>query len=222
MVVGTLSSATFWIPGPPQGQLRPLITTKIRYRCRDAFTGEMRMETKTLEHPIVRPHPDTEKEAKRVRKIARDAMAKLGIAPIDGPVFLGLTAVFLAPASWSKKKRDGNVWQTEKPDATNIVKLVEDAGNRQQRRGAWKHALEEELAGVLWRDDSQVSCLAARKVFGAQEGSLITVAELDPASLELRPADCQGVSWPIVPAVKALLHGNEQQMRLDCAEEAVR
>lgn len=210
-----LHSATFWIPGTPQGQGRPQITTRIRYWCRDAFTGEKRLESKILEHPIVRPNPKTAVEAKRVRKIARDAMARLGVSRIEGPAFLGVTAVFVAPPSWSRTKREASIWHTDKPDATNILKLVEDAGNRQQRRGEWARALEEELAGVLWDDDQQASVVCARKIYGRQEGQLVTVAELDPRSLELRPADCQGVSWPVTDQVRSVLVGGEEQMGLE-------
>ena len=213
--MGTFATLTFWIPGTPKGQGRPQITTKVRFKEKDAFTGEERWGLRHLEHPIVRPDPDSSTEAKRIRKLARKIMAKAGLEPLCGPVFLGCTSVFRVPESWSKSKKQTTVWHTDTPDLTNVVKLIEDAGNTQQRRGAFLHALECELAGVLWIDDKQVSCQCARKVYGAQEGTLVTIADLDPASLELRPADCQGVSWPVVPEVRAMI-GVEEQLRLDC------
>lgn len=222
---GNFRSVTFWIPGTPRGQGRPEVTANVRYKVKDPLTGETKKdpftgedlwETRSLRYPIVRADPQTRAEAKRIRKIARSVMRELGLGPIEGPVFLALTAVFTMPPSWTAKKKATTVWHTDKPDSTNIVKLVEDAGNQQQARGEWAKATEEELRGVLWIDDSGNSCVCVRKVYGSQEGSLVTVAELDPSSLELRPFDCQGVSWPIVPEVKRVLRGSESQLRLDC------
>lgn len=213
--MGTFQTLTFWIPGTPKGQGRPKITTRVRFKEKDAFTGEERWGLRHLEYPIVRSDPDSAKEAKRIRRLARDVMAKARLSPLTGPVFMACTSVFRVPESWSKTKKSTTVWHTDKPDATNVVKLIEDAGNTQQRRGEFFKAIECELLGVLWIDDAQVSCQCARKVYGAQEGTLVTIADLDPASLELRPADCQGVSWPVVPQVRAMI-GIEEQLRLDC------
>lgn len=218
------SSATFWIPGTPKGQGRPDVTVKVRYKLRDPVTGGFATDPVTGEHvwqwrhldyPIVQSDPESHKEAMRIRKIARKVMARLGLEPLPGPIFLGMTSVFVAPASWSKVRVASTVWHTDKPDASNVVKLVEDAANTQQRRGRWKTATEEELRGVLWVDDAQVACQSARKVYGAKEGSLVTVAQLDPCSMSLRPEDCQGVSWPVTAAVAEVI-GAQEQMRLDC------
>jgi len=63
-----------------------------------------------------------------------------------------ITAFFQIPKSISKKKRDlmadGRLFPTKKPDCDNIAKAVLDA-----------------LNGVAYYDDSQIVCLAVRKMY---------------------------------------------------------
>ena len=65
-------------------------------------------------------------------------------APLDGPLALGVRAVFAVPSSWSKKKQAqayaGEIRPTSKPDLSNVIKHVEDV-----------------MTGLqFWRDDCQV------------------------------------------------------------------
>src|SRR5690625_2747474 len=82
------------------------------------------------------------------RQFAKLAMA--GKAPLEGPLAVRFKLYMPIPASLSKKKQVELVGQphTKKPDASNIVKAIEDA-----------------LNGVAWHDDSQIALLWAHKVY---------------------------------------------------------
>jgi Holliday junction resolvase RusA-like endonuclease len=73
--------------------------------------------------------------------------------PLQGPVRVTVEAVFEPAASWSKNKRHGALAgflrPISRPDADNIAKAVTDACNT-----------------ILYRDDSQIVELIARKRFG--------------------------------------------------------
>ena len=86
--------------------------------------------------------------------------------PIDGPVRLVIAATFAMPKSWSKKKRAAMAGRphTQKPDLSNIVKAVEDAGNR-----------------ILFLDDAQIAMGAQSKVWGEVDQTVVTVEALDAA-----------------------------------------
>lgn len=75
---------------------------------------------------------------------------------LEGPLRLEIEFTFVRPKSARKRQ-----WHTVKPDASNIVKGVEDA-----------------LNGVAWRDDSQVIELVVRKSYGETAGTTITVTEV--------------------------------------------
>jgi len=79
------------------------------------------------------------------------ATAMGGCPPLQGPIELSVMAVYEWPKSWNSKKRarPGADWKTSKPDATNIVKIVEDALNT-----------------VAWRDDALVTSLHVWKRYG--------------------------------------------------------
>jgi Holliday junction resolvase RusA-like endonuclease len=80
-----------------------------------------------------------------------------------GPVKLLATFVFARPKSVSAKKREH---MTVAPDLSKLIRGIEDA-----------------LTGLLWRDDSQVTEVHARKVYGAYEEPSrvdITLSELTP------------------------------------------
>jgi len=68
--------------------------------------------------------------------------------------------------SWSMKKqkelRDGQrFWHTKKPDLDNLVKFVKDC-----------------LNGIVWKDDSQVDYIEARKYYSLQSQTTIIISEL--------------------------------------------
>lgn len=82
----------------------------------------------------------------------------------DDPVMLSIVARFLPPKSISKKKQQqmlsGEILPLKKPDMDNIVKVVADA-----------------LNGAAYRDDTQIVCVMAKKVYSAVEGLDITVGK---------------------------------------------
>ena len=87
--------------------------------------------------------------------------AEPGLPPHDGAVFLTVTATFLTPQSWSKKRKADPGAKTSKPDLDNILKSVKDGLNR-----------------VAWVDDAQVIKVAASKHWGAQDGIIVEIERL--------------------------------------------
>lgn len=86
----------------------------------------------------------------------------------DKPIEIDITAFYLVPKSWSKKKqeavRTGDIKPTVKPDIDNIVKIVLDG-----------------LNGVAFTDDKQVIEIQAQKCYvfdDEQEGVYVDVKEL--------------------------------------------
>lgn len=71
--------------------------------------------------------------------------------PLEGPLMLTMVVVKLKPKSYPRKRW---AWDA-KPDLDNFIKLID----------AFK--------GILWRDDSQVIEIRARKEFGARPGYYI-------------------------------------------------
>jgi Holliday junction resolvase RusA-like endonuclease len=80
-----------------------------------------------------------------------------------GPVRLLVTFTFARPKSVSVKKR---AYMVVAPDLSKLVRGIEDA-----------------MTGVLYRDDSQITEIVARKVYGVSDEpshALITLSELEP------------------------------------------
>jgi Holliday junction resolvase RusA-like endonuclease len=86
------------------------------------------------------------------RQVADYARLQLGprFVPWTGPVRLNVRFGMPVPASLSKRKRAAMVStrHTKKPDASNLLKAVEDA-----------------LNGILWADDGQIADLALVKSY---------------------------------------------------------
>ncbi len=89
---------------------------------------------------------------------ARAAMLKevesMGVEPplFKGPVGIKLVAVFKLPdAKHRKRKPVERSYRTSRPDWSNILKAVEDAGN-----------------GILWHDDKQLCQFIGTKLTGRQ------------------------------------------------------
>ena len=100
-----------------------------------------------------------------VRLAAGEAMDRAGLAaPLQGPIEMQIRAVYLVPASWSKKRRAAAEWRTSKPDADNIGKGVSDACN-----------------GIVFVDDSQVASLIVQKKYGERAEVVVTVSSLGSA-----------------------------------------
>lgn len=129
-----LNSYTIQVAGDPIPQPRPRITVRAGFA--NAYTPK--------DHPI---------------HAYRDAIA-LSWRPrpqLDGPLRLEIELVFTRPKSARKRQ-----WHTVKPDASNVVKGIEDA-----------------LNGLAWKDDSQVIELVVRKGYGEQAFTRITVTEVE-------------------------------------------
>lgn len=86
-------------------------------------------------------------------------------APLEGPIGLVLTVYRSTPKSFSKRKtalaEEGKLRPTTKPDVDNYLKGVKDA-----------------LKGIIWRDDSQVVEVYARKRYSVQPRIEIKIKEL--------------------------------------------
>ena len=112
-------------------------------------------------HYTPKPTKDYESLA---RSYAMQAMAKRKV--MDGPVFLAVRFYLPIPESWSKKKKESAlclaISPITKPDLSNLVKAVEDAMN-----------------GVVWRDDSQVTCMQVEKFYSDEPRSEVTVKEMN-------------------------------------------
>lgn len=80
--------------------------------------------------------------------------------PLTGPVRLEVEAVFVPPASWSKKRRAMAIGEphTQKPDGDNLLKAAKDALNR-----------------IAWADDAQVHDARIVKRWGAESQTIITI-----------------------------------------------
>lgn len=83
------------------------------------------------------------------------AEAYTDFEPLDCEVYVDITAIYKIPKSASKKKsldmQMGIVNPTKKPDLDNIAKIICDS-----------------LNGMAYSDDSQVTKLIVRKVYGLQ------------------------------------------------------
>ena len=82
-----------------------------------------------------------------------DALFSSGYTvPLDGPLALLVRVYFALPKTAHRKMREvGYAWHTKTPDASNVLKLVEDAAN-----------------GVLYHDDKQISRATVEKRSCAQ------------------------------------------------------
>jgi Holliday junction resolvase RusA-like endonuclease len=133
------------IPGAPTGKGRPRFA--IRGGFARAYTPEKTASYESL-----------------VKLAAADAMQSS--APFTHPVRVTIHATFAPPASWSEKKRNTAIAETngirpaKKPDADNIAKIICDAMN-----------------GIVYRDDAQVVTLCVEKRYGVSDGVLVQIEE---------------------------------------------
>lgn len=99
-----------------------------------------------------RPRAYTPAKTRRYEQDVQAAAREAIPEPIRGPVRLDIQAVHGVPDSWPKWKREmarsGDLAPTGKPDASNVLKAIEDAIN-----------------GVAWYDDAQVVDMTIRREY---------------------------------------------------------
>lgn len=82
--------------------------------------------------------------------------------PLEGRVFVKITAYFKVAKSTSKKEKQliekGALSPTKKPDIDNIVKIVLDALNK-----------------MAFKDDNQITKLEVEKLYGVEEKIVVKV-----------------------------------------------
>lgn len=95
-------------------------------------------------------------------RVAWYGVRTMGTRPsLEGPLHLVLTVIVPIPASWSGKKkemaRNGELYPMTRPDLDNYIKVLDG------------------LNGIVWKDDAQIVCLSAVKVYGDVPGLRIAV-----------------------------------------------
>ncbi|GIO36233.1 hypothetical protein J41TS12_10940 [Paenibacillus antibioticophila] len=85
--------------------------------------------------------------------------------PLEGPIGMVLTVYRSTPKSFSKRRaalaEAGEITPTTKPDVDNYLKGVKDA-----------------LKGIIWRDDSQVVEVYARKRYSTRPRIEVKIKQL--------------------------------------------
>lgn len=113
-----------------------------------------------------------------IKHLAADAMGERAL--LDGPLELKVLVLFVRPRS--APKRNPPVWKATRPDASNYVKLIEDA-----------------LNGVVWRDDALVTSLHVWKRYGERAELVVKVTPLTALDVSAALAAPQS-SLDLVPA----------------------
>lgn len=151
----TVERVMFWVPGRPQpaGSKR-------------AFP--IRRKTGAMGVAVTDDNPATKGWQAVVLWEAAGAMDSAGAEMFAGPLGLAVTFTLRRPKGHfgsgrnADKLRDSAPrWPIVKPDATKLLRAVEDA-----------------MSGVVWRDDAQVVEQMASKVYGSPEGAQIAVWKL--------------------------------------------
>lgn len=89
-----------------------------------------------------------------------------GRSLLEGPLSVHAKFIYQWPKSWSEKRRRayGSQFKLSRPDASNLLKLAEDA-----------------LNGVVWQDDAQVVVATIEKSYGQTPASVITIEQFEVA-----------------------------------------
>lgn len=95
--------------------------------------------------------------------------------PYEGPIKLSL--IFRMPIPKSLPKRTPS-FMVKAPDLDKMVRSIKDS-----------------LSGVLYRDDRQVVCVEAHKIYGTEPGVIVRVERIDlnyegAVSYAYRPSSC--------------------------------
>jgi Holliday junction resolvase RusA-like endonuclease len=111
------------------------------------------------------------------KKAAFEARRQYHGEPLEGPIDIDVQATFSVPKSWPLWKQlqaeDGMVVHTIKPDASNVLKAVEDA-----------------LQGIVFRDDSQIAALSIEKWYGAMPGIQVNISKIDFPHSKSNRSEC--------------------------------
>ena len=87
--------------------------------------------------------------------------------PLVGPIQIEIIFKMPVTKAWSKRQLKSlseynhNVWHIKKPDLDNLVKFCKDC-----------------LTGLAWKDDSQVSFIGAKKIYGLKSETIIRISSL--------------------------------------------
>ena len=112
----------------------------------------------------------------RIRDAGKRAMGTL--QPLEGPLQVAMRFDFVAPPSWSEKKRLAARWVSTRPDLDNYVKAILDSlGQRIE-----KHGLIEMIDNCVFLDDAQVCDLVAQKRYAQRAQIIVTISRLDEAA----------------------------------------
>lgn len=160
-----MSYIEFTIEGPPRGKVNPQPRM---------IKGRPQLFT---------PHDDR-KYMQRVRDACAEAMegAPWFGVPLTGAVKIEVVAFFAIPPSWPKYKREaalnGTLRHTQKPDCSNILKLVEDGVNPPDPPKEWTGPWPPHNSGYAYADDAQ-SC-DSRAVKRWSAGLPFTLVRITP------------------------------------------
>lgn len=106
---------------------------------------------------------DSQKQLKLVAQLS--LKEQHGNEPLlKGPLLLDVTFVMEIPRSWSQKKKDEQVgkYHSFKPDASNLLKFIEDIAT-----------------GIIYHDDALIAHVIAKKVYGDQPRTIMIVKEIN-------------------------------------------
>lgn len=149
------------LPGDPRGKGRP----RFRY-----------VKPKDASRPgFVSVYTDAETVAYETALKWKGKAAMRGRPPLEGPLAVRVFAMMPIPKSWPNKRRDaalaGMVFPTGKPDADNILKMLDALNTKADRSG------EPGFRGV-WLDDAQIVRSLVVKEYGEHPGLIVEVYQL--------------------------------------------
>lgn len=108
--------------------------------------------------------PKTTQDAeRRIRDAFLEAVEHSDYEFDEGSVCVNIDFIFAPPKSTTKARAKTIIGEPrpKKPDVDNLCKTVLDA-----------------LNGFAWDDDNQVTHLSARKVYGTEDSTIVTIEEL--------------------------------------------